>query len=159
MTMPSPIVPDPPRLNNLACIKCGATEVRRLSLIYQEGLSTISTQSQTMGSSFGSGGAAFGSASTATTGHQQTALSKKASPPTKKHTILWAMSAGLFGVLTIGNIVSGPGFGTLIILGITAASVRFAMQAKLYNATAFPELHQRWERSFMCNRCGEVFAT
>ena len=31
-------------------------------------------------------------------------------------------------------------------------------EAKAYNATAFPEEHARWQRSFMCNRCGGVFA-
>jgi hypothetical protein len=81
MSLQTNFVPEPARMTNLACTKCGAVEVRRLSLIYQEGLSTINTQSQTMGSSFGGGGAAFGSASTHTTGQQQTALSKQASPP------------------------------------------------------------------------------
>jgi hypothetical protein len=156
MSLQTQIVPEPARITNLACAKCGAAEVRRLSLIYQEGLSTINTQSQTMGQSFGGGGAAFGSASTHTTGRQQTALSKQASPPAKKHTILWSICAGIFGLVALSSL-SSPGFGTLITIAITAASVRFALQAKAYNAMKFPELYQRWERSFMCNRCGEVF--
>jgi len=156
MSLQTHIVTEPARITNLACTKCGAAEVRRLSLIYQEGLSTINTQSQTMGSSFGGGGAAFGSASTHTTGRQQTALSKQASPPAKKHTILWSISAGMFGFFSLAGLAH-PGVGTLVTIAITAASVRFALQAKAFNALKFPELHQRWERSFMCNRCGEVF--
>jgi hypothetical protein len=156
MSLQTNIVPDAARITNLACTKCGAGEVRRLSLIYQEGLSTINTQSQTMGSSFGGGGAAFGSASTHTTGRQQTALSKQASPPAKKHTILWSISAAMFGFVSLAGLAH-PGFGTVITIGITAMSVRFALRAKAYNALKFPELYQRWERSFMCNRCGEVF--
>jgi len=156
MSLQTKIVPEPARMTNLACTKCGAAEVRRLSLIYQEGLSTINTQSQTMGSSFGGGGAAFGSASTNTTGQQQTALSKQASPPAKKHTILWSIAAAIVGFMTLGSLAH-PGLGDLIGIAATAASVRFALQAKAYNALKFPELYQRWERSFMCNRCGEVF--
>ena len=77
---------------NLACPKCTSTEVRKLSLIYNEGLSTINTVSQGTGVAMGSGGGmAFGSSSSHTTGRQQTALSKQASPPDKKHWILWTI--------------------------------------------------------------------
>jgi len=54
---------------NLTCPKCTSTEVRKLSLIYNEGLSIINTVSQGTGAAFGSGGGmAFGSTSTSTTG-------------------------------------------------------------------------------------------
>ncbi len=87
---------------------------------------------------------------------QVSALSTQASPPAKKHTILWSISAAMFGFFSLAGLAH-PGFGTVITIGITAMSVRFALQAKAYNALKFPELYQRWERSFMCNRCGEVF--
>src|SRR5687768_11702787 len=48
----SQIVPESARLTNLACAKCGSAEVRRLSLIYQEGLAIINTSSQTSGAAF-----------------------------------------------------------------------------------------------------------
>ena len=62
----------------------------------------------------------------------------------------------MFGFFSLAGLAH-PGFGTVITICITAMSVRFALQAKAYNGLKFPELHQRWERSFMCNRCGEVF--
>jgi len=156
MSLQSHPVPEA-RTINIGCPKCGSAEARRLSLIYQEGLSIINTSSSTVGSGFGGGGAAFGSASTHTTGRQQTALSKQAAPPAKKHTILWSMAAAVFGIGALGNL-SSPGLGTLIAIGIAAVAVRFALQAKKYNADVHPGLHQRWTQSFMCNRCGEVFA-
>jgi len=42
--------------------------------------------------------------------------------------------------------------------GLTYLAVMKSLKAKAYNAMAFPEEHARWERSFMCNRCGGVFA-
>jgi hypothetical protein len=158
MSTQTRIVPEAERLQSLACTQCGSTEVRRLSLIYEEGLAIISTQSQTAGVGFGGGGASFGSASTHTTGTQQTALSKKAAPPTKKHTILWAMLAGFVGLVALSGI-SHFSFWTLVFAGLTYLCVQKALKAKAYNAMVFPEEHARWQRSFMCNRCGGVFAT
>lgn len=145
------------RTSSLGCPKCASAEVRRLSLIYQEGLSTINTNSSTVGGGFGGGGAAFGSASTHTTGRQQTALSRQAAPPAKKHTIAWGTLGVVCGFVGLGSL-SSPGLGTLIWIALAVVAARFALQAKKYNAEVYPGLHQRWEQSFMCNRCGEVFA-
>ena len=142
---------------SLECPKCTSTEVRRLSLIYQEGLSTINTQSTTVGSAIGGGGIGFATASTGTTGHQQTALSKQAAPPAKKHWILWSSAAAIVALPTLGTLLH-PGFGTLVGLGLVALSVRMALSGRKYNAEVHPGVLHRWEQSFMCNRCGDVFA-
>ncbi|HUQ82287.1 MAG TPA: hypothetical protein VM076_14140 [Gemmatimonadaceae bacterium] len=157
MPTQSQIVPESARLSNLACTKCGSAEVRRLSLIYQEGLAIINTSSQTSGAAFGSGGgASFGSASTRTTGTQQTALSKQAAPPAKKHTILWGMAAGILGMIALSGL-SDFSFSVVVFAALAALAGRMSLKAKVYNAATFPELYARWERSFMCNRCGETF--
>ena len=154
MSTQTRIVPEPERLQSLACTQCGSTEVRRLSMIYEEGLSQSASQSQTA-----FGGAGFGTtASTFSTGVSQTALSKKAAPPTKKHTILWAMLAAFVGLMALSG-VSHFSFWTLVFAGLTYLCVQKALEAKAYNAAVFPEEHARWQRSFMCNRCGGVFAT
>src|SRR5262245_26473782 len=147
------IVPEPQRLESIACTKCGSSEVRRLSLIYEEGLSHSATQSQTA-----FGGAAFGStASTFSTGTSQTALSKKAAPPTKQHTILWALLVGFLGFCTLAGVVNFS-FWALVFGGLTYLAAMKTLKAKAYNAAVFPGERARWERSFMCNRCGGVFA-
>jgi hypothetical protein len=157
MPTQSRIVPESAQLSNLACTKCGSAEVRRLALIYNEGLAIINTSSQTSGAAFGSGGgASFGSASTRTTGTQQTALSKQASPPAKKHTILWAIAAGIMGLIALSGL-SDFSLSVLVFAGLAAFSGQMSLKAKAYNAATFPELYARWERSFMCNRCGETF--
>jgi len=147
------IVSEPDRLDAIACTKCGSSQVRRLSLIYEEGLSHSASQSQT---AFGGGG--FGTtASTFSTGTSQTALSKKAAPPTKKHTILWALLAGFLGFCTLSGLVN-LSFWALVFGGLTYLAVMKSLKAKAYNAIEFPQEYGRWERSFMCNRCGGVFA-
>ena len=112
---------------DLACPKCTSTEVRKLSLIYNEGLSMVNTVSHGSGAAFGSGGGmAFGSTSTSTTGRQQTALSQQ-------------------------------GLGTLVGLGLTILAVRFAISGRQFNYGVHPGLMQKWDQSFMCNRCGAHF--
>ena len=153
MSTQTRIVPEPGRLNSIACTKCGSSEVRRLSLIYEEGLSHSASQSQTAFC-----GAGFGTtASTFSTGTSQTALSKKAAPPTKKHTILLALLAGFLGFCTLAGLANFS-FWALLFGGLTYLAVMKSLKAKAYNATAFPEEHACWQRSFMCNRCGGVFA-
>jgi hypothetical protein len=125
-------------------------------MIYNEGLSIINAQTSTVGSGFGGGGAAFGSASSHTTGRQQTQLSKQASPPGKKAWLLWSAVAVICGFLALGSLAH-PGVGLLFYVGITALAVRFALKGRAYNSEVYPELYQKWERSFMCNRCGEMF--
>ena len=157
MSTQTRIVPNPEQLSSLACTQCGSAEVRRLSLIYEEGLAIINTRSQGSGVAFGSGGgAAFGSTSTHTTGTQQTALSKKAAPPAKKHTILWGIFAGFVAIMTLSGIKDFS-FMTLVFAGLTYLAVTRTLKAKAYNAMVFPTEHANWQRSFMCNRCGAVF--
>ena len=45
----------------------------------------------------------------------------------------------------------------LVFAGLAALAGRMSLKAKAYNAMTFPDLYARWERSFMCNRCGETF--
>jgi len=153
MSTQTRIVPEPERLDAVSCKQCGSAEVRRLSLIYEEGLSHSATQSQTA-----FGGASFGStASTFSTGTSQTALSRKAAPPTKRHTVLLAMLAGFLGFCTLAGLANFS-FWALVFGGLTYLVVMKTLKAKAYNAVAFPEEHARWQRSFMCNRCGGIFA-
>jgi len=140
-----------------SCPKCASSEVRKLSLVYNEGLSTINSQSFSAGSMAGSGGGmGWGTASTATVGRQQSALSKQAAPPPRKAWLFWGFVAGLFGLMGVSSLAH-PGISTLVCLGIAAWSVRQFLSARAYNATVHPDLLQRWERSFLCNRCGEMF--
>jgi hypothetical protein len=144
----------------LACPKCTSGEVRKLSMIYNEGLSIINTrtQSSAAGIGFSGGGVGFGSShgSAHTTGRQQTALSKQASPPAKKHTILWGGASVIMAIWTLTSFFPIT-FGSFILLGLTALGVRLTLKAWQFNRDEYPDMYAKWEQSFMCNRCGEVF--
>jgi hypothetical protein len=142
---------------DLACPKCASSEVRKLSLIYNEGLSTINTQSMSAGSAFGSGGGmAFGTSSTSTTGRQQTALSKEAAPPAKKLWPLWAALGGILALMGIGGLRHSVFEGALYI-GMAAYSIQRALRGREFNTAVLPGLLAKWNASFLCNRCGEKF--
>ena len=44
-------------------------------------------------------------------------------------------------------------------LGICGLCVFLVMRARAYNSTVYPPLIERWRRSFLCRRCGDIFAT
>ena len=141
---------------NLVCPKCASVEARSLSLIYREGLSH--TQTNTTGVGFGgaAGGVGAGTVSAVSHGRSQTALSKEASPPTRKNVIGWLLLTIFFGFFFLGSIKSF-GLMTIIFAGIAALGFWMAKNNREYNASQFPELYNRWQQSFMCNRCGAVF--
>jgi hypothetical protein len=70
--------------------------------------------------------------------------------------MLWSTAAFFCGFYAIGSIVH-PGFGTLVALGLTVLAARFAISGRQYNNEVHPDLMQKWEQSFMCNRCGAHF--
>ena len=100
---------------------------------------------------------AFGSTSTSTTGRQQTALSKQAAPPGKKHWILWSTAAPFCGFYAPGQLAH-PGSGHPRGAGPHDSwQCEFAISGRQFNAEVHPGLMQKWEQSFMCNRCGAHF--
>ena len=44
-----------------------------------------------------------------------------------------------------------------LLLAIVAVAIGFAARAMTYNSMVYPRLFDQWERSSMCNRCGNVF--
>lgn len=140
---------------SLACPRCSNPNVRRLSLIFQEGTSHI--QTSTAGVATASGGG-WGVGTAATTGRQQTLLSLGASPPTRM-TMGGAVAATLFGVLLILGGISDPG-GMLVVgllfAGIGGYRVKRAMD---YNRNVYPGLLDTWQNTFLCNRCGDRFVS
>jgi len=44
-------------------------------------------------------------------------------------------------------------------MGIAALAAGFAFNAWTYNSRVHPTLLERWQQSFLCNRCGNVFVS
>jgi hypothetical protein len=86
----------------------------------------------------------------------ETALSKQAAPPTKKPAVMWAAASAIFAIVAVLSLSRSPLFTTVAFASV-AVAIGFAARAMTYNSMVFPRLHEQWERSFMCNRCGSVF--
>jgi hypothetical protein len=44
-------------------------------------------------------------------------------------------------------------------MGVAALTAGFAFNAWSYNSRLYPALLERWQQSFLCNRCGNVFVS
>lgn len=136
----------------LHCPKCGSEHVRRLSLIYREGLAVVNTG--TTGVGMGGDGMAVGGARTG--GTQQSLASIGAAPPEKRR------MGGAIAMIAVGLFVmlGGPGMGMgALVFGVVLAALggMWAYGASHHNNHVFPALHRQWEASYSCTRCAEVF--
>src|SRR5262245_12200281 len=68
---------------DLRCPKCNSTDLKKVSLAYEEGLFRSNARTRIRGVLVGSGGPDLVVGSAATKGTRQTALSKRLSPPKK----------------------------------------------------------------------------
>ena len=150
-------------LVELNCPKCQSDDVRRLSLIHKAGASTFEAATSAIG--IGGGGEGFlgGLVGASTSGRQRTKLSQEAAPPRRRE-----LSTFEFACLIVGAIMifvnlssvtnpSGPNLWFIIgIAGVANGGVALYRAIK-WNRDEHPALQKRWEDSFMCMRCGDVF--
>ena len=119
------------------CPKCGSAEVRRLALVHAAGLAIAGGSQAEI--------------------RAQSILSRHAAPPSKKTLVSWRILAGVAVIVALASL-RRPGLGTLLAFIVAALAVGIALRASRYNSVVYPELSDLWARSFMCGRCGEVFA-
>jgi hypothetical protein len=138
----------------LHCPQCGSEHVRRLSLIFREGLAVVNTG--TAGVAVGAGADRIAVGGAKTSGTQQSLASIGAAPPEKRPMggAIAMVVAGLVALL-----VGASGSAGALVLGLVlaAAGGMWAYGSSSYNSNVFPGLHRRWETSYSCTRCAEVF--
>jgi hypothetical protein len=152
---------------DLRCPKCNSTDLKKVSLVYQEGLYGSESRSRLRAVVIGGGGPDMVVGQTTTGGSQQSALSNKLSPPVKwsyRKVIFWS---GLVFVwigwlvfyvntfptnsprvvsppLTLFAMLSAGGFALLLFL------------VWRHNHSSYSREYDEWDRSFICERCGAV---
>ena len=132
-----------------SCPRCGSSAARRLSLIYREATSLVPRHD-------GLDDGVSSPAETPVQRARRTQLSRQVAPPTRKHDLLWSIAAVSAGVIGLGTATT-PDALTIVAFGILAFALFSAVRARRYNRDTFPRLHAQWERSLMCQRCGNVF--
>lgn len=142
----------------LSCPVCRSTDVRRVSLIFKHGTSTLNLSGSTLGIGAARGHLGIGVGETATSGSQQSLLAQELAPPRMRRPEdgRWLLMLGVT-VSLIG--LSGTWGGGAIVFGLFIALIGGALfkQATDWNKREYPELQARWERSFLCLRCGGQF--
>jgi hypothetical protein len=151
----------------LQCPNCKSTDLKKVSLAYQEGFQRISTRTRLRGVVVGSDGPDVVVGRATTKGIQQTGISKALSPPKKwSYVKLFGWSALVF--LSVGWIVfyvttvtknsSSISSVPLMAYSLLSAGV-FVLLLLIYgkhNYSIYPGQYARWNRSFICERCGTV---
>jgi len=149
----------------LRCPECQSTELKRVSLAYQEGLAHLKTRSRFLGLVFGDGSPNLVTGGAAMRGVQQTELSKILNPPVKwSYLRLIFRAVALTFVALAAYVVfvasSTPPVSTLPLkLYVFLAPVVFlvlALAVWRHNHLVYPLQYAHWDRSFLCQRCGTV---
>ena len=129
-------------MSNFSCPHCGSGNIQKCSVIYNQGTSHSHSRT-TVGDIEGE-----------TEGHSSTGLANTVAPPQEKET---SWGAAIFlGILAFGFI--GDSFiigGVLGLLSFGCFSSTF--EARKYNSDVYPKELKRWQNSYFCHRCGNVF--
>lgn len=148
------------------CPSCGTQDVRKVSVAYEMGVEK--TRSKTI---FGGGllsifGPMLGVGGAITRGTNETLQAQRLAPPQKSRPILSAflvfLGLGMFGeipVMILGWIIGKPGLVIGSILWLIAVFLLPALilvQGVSRNRR-IPGQLEKWNKLFICDRCGEVF--
>ena len=131
----------------MQCADCRSDDIRKVSLLYESGLSYIDTRSSGVGVGAGIGGVGVGVGRGRNRGTQTTALSMKLAPPQKCE----------YGKELVGAILCfmfAVSYWWLVIIGI--ALIVPVYQRIQWNRLRYPYELEMWRQRFMCQRCGWI---
>jgi len=152
---------------DLHCPNCNSTDLKKVSLAYQEGLSRLNANTRIRGVVVGSDGPDVVVGRATTKGTHQTEISKVLTPPKKwssSKLIAWSMLVFLslgwivFYVNTVTKNSSSVSSAPLMIYSLLSAGVFVVLCLSYWkhNHSAYPAQYALWNRSFICERCGTV---
>jgi len=152
---------------DMRCPKCNSTDLKKVSLAYQEGLFQSGGRTRLSAALVGGGGPDLVVGRATTHAFHQSALSKQLSPPAK-----WSyLKVGSWSALTLlcigwlvlyvnavttnSSAVSSP---PLTFFALIAAAIFLLMMflVRRHNRTTYAEGYAQWGRSFICQRCGAL---
>lgn len=145
---------------SIACPKCNDENVQRLSVAFESGISDVHTSTSGTAIGFGRGGIGIGIGSSKTQGTAQTALSQRAAPPQKASYLrivkYWFIGA-LIGAVVLGILNVSKFIEDLFGYGIFIVAAFALLQAFSFNKNQWPGLFQKWQQSYICLKCGNIF--
>ena len=150
---------------DLRCPSCNSTDLKRLSIAYQEGRFSVNTNSRLRGMVVGAGGPDVVIGRATTQGVQQSDLSRKLSPPTKwsyRKVLLWSVAISAVALIAyVRSVMSQPGPASTLPVTLYAITfpVVFAFLLALiwrHNHYVYRRKYTDWNRAFICQQCGIV---
>lgn len=152
---------------DLRCPKCNSTDLKKVSLAYQEGLSRINANTRLSAALVGGNGPDLVVGRATTRASHQSSLSKQLSPPAKWSYLkvgFWSVLAFLcvgwivFYVNTVATNSSTVSSPPLTIFGLISAAILVLLLFLVWKHNHF--IYQKriaeWDRSFSCKRCGAL---
>lgn len=150
---------------DLRCPNCNSSDLKSLSLAFQEGRFNVTTRSRLRGVVVGDGGPDVVVGTATTRGVQQSDLSKKLSPPTKwsyGKVVLWSVVVSFAAlVIYVRSVMSHPGPASSLPVTLYAVIFPIGLVVLLaaiwrHNHSTYAREYAEWSRSFVCERCGTV---
>jgi hypothetical protein len=152
---------------DLRCPKCNSTDLRKVSLAYEEGLYRGEGHARLRSDLIGGSGPDLVVGRASARAARQSELSKQFRSPVKRSyrkLIFWSALVFLSGgwlVVCVNTITENV--TTVLSLALTAyvlvASMIFAFISALvvkHNHSVYPKRFAEWNHSFICQRCGSV---
>lgn len=151
---------------DLRCPKCKSTDLKKVSLAYQEGLYRTNARTRLSAALVGGGGPDLVIGRATTQASHQSALSKQLNPPAKwsylkvgSWSVLAFLSVGwiVFYVNTVvTNSSTVSSFPVTFFTLISAAIFAFLLFLVWKHNNANKKRFAEWDSSFICSRCGTV---
>ena len=137
------------------CPECGSEDTQRLEVVFDQGVSHTTTR--------GSVRKTFSVLPTAQVNTKSVSISRsarKAAPPISKSIAgpLIVVGIGLLMVLSSISSISTLWILTIIGLVAIAGGVQIFRKNQDFNKNEFPSIFEKWQQSWMCNKCGNIFA-
>ena len=152
---------------DLHCPKCNSSNLRKVSLAYQEGLSHGGGHARLRAAVIAGSGPDLVVGRACTRAFQQSVLSKQLGPPVKwsyRKAVGWLVLAFLclgwllFYTNAVATNATKLVWAPLVFLGFVACSALAGILflAWRHNHSSYPRKFAEWNRSFICQRCGAV---
>lgn len=152
---------------DLRCPKCNSTDLKKVSLAHEEGLFRSEGRTRLRAVGAGCGGPDLVVGRATKHGTQQSALSKKLTPPVK-WSYLKVIGWSVLVFVCVGWLVFY--INTVTTNATTVSSVPLTLFALIYGAifglllflvwrhnhSSYQTQYARWDKSFICERCGAV---
>jgi uncharacterized integral membrane protein len=152
---------------DLRCPKCNSTDLKKVSLAYQEGLFRSDARTRLSAALVGGNGPDLVVGRATTQSSHQSALSKRLSPPAK-WSYLKVCSWFVLAFLCVGWVVFYA--NTVTTNATTVSSIPLTLFAMIsgaifalllflvwkHNHSTYQTRYAEWDRSFFCQRCGTV---